>query len=269
MTRLLDGQIHEVRRDSRRQAVGQRPPNGRHLDGSHPRPIDLGNVGVGEDHALGYPEPPLAPVGRHREVDLRGQHVREFMQGEGRLVGEDSSAVRPEPDRGQVLVLTWREVDEPVDAPAHAPHPAGAEVLLQELGGVARLGRLRGREEAVLTCGQVEQVVPARMRLATVSSAMKAMIWSLPPQLGHARTSTAKTFLGNGPGPAAPHRQGPPRARLQRRREHRALAVGARRRAHAHLPGPRAPDLAHSRVHRRERVRVLTLSPVSRLLKSR
>ena len=33
------------------------------------------------------------------------------------------------------------------------------------------------------------------MRLATASSAMKAMIWSLPPQSGHARPSTAKTFF--------------------------------------------------------------------------
>ncbi len=47
-----------------------------------PAPLILGDVAVMEDHPIGYVQPALAPSLGEREVNLRGQHIRQVVHSE-------------------------------------------------------------------------------------------------------------------------------------------------------------------------------------------
>jgi hypothetical protein len=106
-------------------------------------------------------------------VHLGGEGVGEAEQGERRLVGEDAGALRPEPDRRQILMLARGEVDESLDPAPDPAHPACSQVLLEELRGVTGLCRLRGGEEPLLRGGDLEEAVPIRSPAARSSHAKK------------------------------------------------------------------------------------------------
>lgn len=83
-------------------------------------------------------------------MDVYREHVREPVEGERGLVRDDSGPLGPEPRGDQLLVLSRGEVDEPVDSSPRSRDATGAEVLEQQLGRVACVGRLAGREVAFL-----------------------------------------------------------------------------------------------------------------------
>ena len=66
-------------------------------------------------------------------------------------------------------------VDEPVDAPAHAEHPPGVDVVDQKLGRIADGGGVLGREQTLLRGCHLEEVVTDG---ASTSGAMhKPQVW--------------------------------------------------------------------------------------------
>jgi hypothetical protein len=67
-------------------------------------------------------------------MDSCGECIGELVEGERRLVREHASAFEPEPQEGQLFVLTLREVDEPIDPTKRATKAASSKVLEQELG---------------------------------------------------------------------------------------------------------------------------------------
>ena len=130
-------------------------------DGAEPRAGVVSQVGVVKEHIVGHRQSPALPGSREREVGARREHIGQAVKREGRLVREDASAVRPEPDGGELLVFDVREVNEAVETPALVRDPTGLEVLLQELRRVAGLRRLARREEPRLGSRYLEECIPA------------------------------------------------------------------------------------------------------------
>ena len=99
------------------------------------------------------------------------------MQHEGSLVREDSSLLRPKPDRCKVFVLTSREVNDTVDA---SPNPSDSPVLHileQELRGIPGLGGLLRGELALLVDRELKETVPVRSQLGGRSQDTKRNPW--------------------------------------------------------------------------------------------
>ena len=86
----------------------------------------------------------------------------EPMQRERGLAREHASLTRPQPQRGEVLVLGEGEVDKPVDPAPHTPQPADHGVVREQLGRVADLGSLLRGEVPGLRGRQLEETVPVR-----------------------------------------------------------------------------------------------------------
>ena len=124
-----------------------------------------------KDDTIGHAQPSRVPRGRKRQVNTRGKEVREVVEGEGRFVRQNSSSIGPEPDFDEVLLLARREVDHAVDTAPHATDPAGSQVPVQELGRVARFGRLRRREVTLRSDRDLEQPVPIRPRVRVCHTA--------------------------------------------------------------------------------------------------
>lgn len=85
------------------------------------------------------------------------------MEREGRLVRKDAGSLGPEPHNGELLMLTRREVDEPVDPATYARNAAAADVLEKELRRVPGGSRLLRREVAILGARQLVKAVPIGM----------------------------------------------------------------------------------------------------------
>ena len=64
-------------------------------------------------------------------MDLRGEGVREVVEGERGLVREDALLLRLEPDRREVFVLARRKVNQAIHAAANSEHAPGAEMMRQ------------------------------------------------------------------------------------------------------------------------------------------
>jgi hypothetical protein len=92
----------------------------------------------------------------------RGQHVREVVQHESGLVGEDAGLLRPEPDGDEVLLLARGEVLETVDASPDAENLCAAQVFDEQLRGVTSIFRLLGGEVALLPKSDAIEAVPVR-----------------------------------------------------------------------------------------------------------
>ena len=99
-------------------AVLERPKGSCHRHGAEPDLLLLGEVAKVQHHPFRNPEPSRAPGEGKGEVQLRGQHIGEVVQGERRLVGEDAFLLGPEPDRREVFMVAGREVDDAADAAA-------------------------------------------------------------------------------------------------------------------------------------------------------
>ena len=154
------GITEQVGLEVRGGAVLERPKRSCHGHGAEPDLLLLGEVAEVQHHPFRNPEPARAPGEGKREVQLRGQHIGEVVQGERRLVREDARLFRPEPDGGEVFVIARGEVDDAIDATPNTEHATSAEVMGNELRRVASLRRLLRGEEAVLGGRRLEELVP-------------------------------------------------------------------------------------------------------------
>lgn len=159
--RLLHGLPEQVRSQMRLRAVVDGSLRLGDGDRAKPGPFVLSDVRVVQNDSRRNAEAPLSPGRRKREVELGRENVGEIVKSECRLMGEDPGAFRPEPNGGQVLVSAGWKMYKPVDSSPDADHPADVKVVHQKLRGVAGLGRLPGREEAILGHRDLEEMVPA------------------------------------------------------------------------------------------------------------
>src|SRR5260370_25895197 len=79
--------------------------------------------------------------------------------------------IGPKPKGDQVLLLTGREMLEPVHTPPDAGELAAGEVLHQKVRRVSGVEGLLGREVALLRQGGLVEAVPIRFRLSASSHA--------------------------------------------------------------------------------------------------
>src|SRR6266446_8812469 len=165
--RLADGGGEEVRRDVVFCAVGERSRRRSDRDGADPRPVALRYVGVVQHDTVWNLKSAPPPLCRDRQVRSRRQYVGELVEHERGLVREDPCSVGPEPERDQVLLLTRREMLEPVHSPPDANDLAAVEVLHQQLRRVSRVESLLRREVALLRKRSLVEAVPVRSRLST------------------------------------------------------------------------------------------------------
>jgi len=77
-----------------------------------PVAVTIVDVGVVEHQPFGNAQAPPSPRPGKGHVDLRREHIGEFMQRERRLVREDARVIGPEPEDHELLVLGRREVHE-------------------------------------------------------------------------------------------------------------------------------------------------------------
>ena len=93
-------------------------------------------------------------------MQMGWQRVRQPVKRKSRLVRHDAGPFGPEPGSDQPLLLARGEMHEPVDPTAHPNDTSAVDVVHEQLRGVPRLGRLFGREHALLTDRHVEEAVP-------------------------------------------------------------------------------------------------------------
>src|SRR5258706_9607318 len=84
------------------------------------------------------------------------------MEGERCPVRDDASSLGPEPGCDKLLLFARGEVHEPVDPATNANGAPALDVVHEELGRIASLSRLLGREQALLTRRRLEESVPVR-----------------------------------------------------------------------------------------------------------
>jgi hypothetical protein len=104
-----------------------------------------------------------------REVDARGEGVRESMELERRLVADHAGLLRPEPRNHEVLVLSRREAYDAVDSALTAREGAAANVLGEELVREAEFMALRGGKPARLARSDRGEVVPRGRNVAILA----------------------------------------------------------------------------------------------------
>src|SRR5205814_3253521 len=114
----------------------------------------------------------LAPLCRQGQVRPRRQHIGELVEHQRSLVREHPCPIGPKPKSDQVLLLTGREMLEPVHTPPDASDLAAVEVLHQQLRRVSGVKSLLGREVALLRQGSLVEAVPVRLRLCDPSHAV-------------------------------------------------------------------------------------------------
>ncbi len=85
----------------------------------------------------------------------RGKDVGQAMEGERRLVGEHTRPLRPQPHCNEVLLFAGREVDDTVDPTSNPGDASETQVVVKQLRGVPRLGRIGSREVAFFGGGQL------------------------------------------------------------------------------------------------------------------
>lgn len=130
---LLDGLPEEILGGGIEGAIEDGAKRGRERDGPKPCRALLGQVREVEDDALGRSEATLRPGEGEDHVPLGGQGVGELVEHQGRLVAEDACLLRPKPHGDQVLVLTGREMSEPVDPAPDPFKPVLEHVVSEEL----------------------------------------------------------------------------------------------------------------------------------------
>ena len=138
------------------------------------------------------------PPGFEGQVRPRRQHIGELVEHQRSLVREHPCPIGPKPKGDQVLLLTGREMLEPVHTPPDASDLAAVEVLHQQLRRVSGVKSLLGREVALLRQGSLVEAVPVRFRLCTPSHAViltVGLVWckSINTHLG---CSFAQSVLG-------------------------------------------------------------------------
>lgn len=132
------------------RAVVERSSRIGHGDRAEPGAIRGRYVRVMKHDVAWHAEAAASPSHREREVHMRGEHVREFEEGERGLVRDNPDSCGPEIRGDEFLVFRGREVNEPVDAVMNPGHPSRVEVVDKQLGGVPCVGRLLSREETFL-----------------------------------------------------------------------------------------------------------------------
>lgn len=158
--RLLDHFGAGVRRD----ALGGRLSRSGHGHDFDPGPRRSGHVVVVQDEACRNAQASGPPDGWDRQVDLGWEHVGHVVQEQAGFVREHPGALRPQPERDQLLVVAGRKLREPVAAAVDAADPAGAKVLLQVLRRVAAGFGLRQGEQAGLGFSRRIEALPCRGR---------------------------------------------------------------------------------------------------------
>lgn len=153
----MRSQAQEVRNQILAGAVVQRTPRVGRWHGTDPGTIIRRDVLMMEHDAGRDSEPTTPPGSRQCKVDVRWKYVRKPMERQRGLVRDHTGSFRPEPCDDQILVLTRREVDEPVDSSTPPHDPACADVLEEELRRVTGLGCLPGREITFLCAGRLKQ----------------------------------------------------------------------------------------------------------------
>src|SRR2546427_927040 len=169
--RLTDCRREEFRRDVICRRVGEcsRRRSDRH--GADPCSVALGHVRIVQHDTFRNSKSALAPLCRQSQVRPRRQYIGELVQHQRSLVREHACPIGPKPKGDQVLLLTGREILEPVHTPPDAGELAAGEVLHQKLRRVSGVERLLGREVALLRQGSLVEAVPVRRRLSTPSPA--------------------------------------------------------------------------------------------------
>lgn len=159
---LLHGLVNEIFRHLVGGAISDCPQRGREADRAEPRDGRLWYVREVKDEPAREPKPALQPGWWRGHVALPGQCVREVVEHERRLVAEHALLIGPEPEGDEVLVLAGRVVDEAEDAALDALEPPLLDVELNQGERVARLVRLRVRDVARLSRGDLEEPIPVR-----------------------------------------------------------------------------------------------------------
>ena len=94
-------------------------------------------------------------------MHMRWEHIREPMERQRGLMGDDAGPIGPEPGDDQLFVLARWEVDEAVNAPACPCDATRTDVLEQQLRREADLSSLPGGEVAFLGASCLKKDIPA------------------------------------------------------------------------------------------------------------
>lgn len=89
-----------------------------------------------------------------REIDACRERVREPVQQQRGLVGDDPLLVTPQPGDDEILVVRRGEVAEALDAAEDTQEAARPHVVVEKGARIAGVGGLGGREVAVLGGGE-------------------------------------------------------------------------------------------------------------------
>ena len=92
------GGAQKIRRKVLISTVLQRAERVGYGNGTDPPSLTFRDVAVMKDNAVRNSQPPPTPSTGQREVDLRGKHIRQIVEGERSLVGDDPLLLRPKPD---------------------------------------------------------------------------------------------------------------------------------------------------------------------------
>ena len=115
-----------------------------------------------QDDAGRHAKASMSPRHREGEMQMCWQRVREPVKRKGRLMRCDARPFGPEPRCDQPLVLAGGEMNEPVDPAADPNDAASIDVMDEQLRGVPHLGRLFGREQALLPNRDLKEAAPVR-----------------------------------------------------------------------------------------------------------
>ena len=166
---LIDGLSDKVWVSMSRRDVEDGPHRGGDGNRSHPRPVDrLDVLEVKNEARRNLSTAEFVRCGEG-DVHARRKGVGEIVEQERALMAYDSDAAGPEPRHYKIILRTVdrregtfgrREVNEPVNPSKMTYETPFGGVHRQELFGEAALRRLRGREEACLTCSDDPEADP-------------------------------------------------------------------------------------------------------------
>jgi hypothetical protein len=157
---LLGGLAQQIGGDWLPCTVGECPGWRGHRYGAEPNPLTGGNVRVMEDHTLRNAKPAAAPLGRDRQVQLFRQSIGQAVERQRRLVREHAATLEPQPRDHHLLVVNRGKMDKTVDSPPHTYDTTSPDMLEKQLGRIACLRGLLGREMAALGAGSPVEAVP-------------------------------------------------------------------------------------------------------------